>query len=100
MMDLKALKEKALSDCPPDKLFWTCHGSVVRNIFEMLDNIKNQNEDAFRYHVNDDNKKNDYGTWIRCVLTDEELADRLIGVMEKDRFADIIEQRIKELENA
>ncbi|MBU0979947.1 MAG: hypothetical protein KJ709_04030 [Nanoarchaeota archaeon] len=99
MTDLKALKEKALSDCPADKSFWTCHGAVFRNIYEMLDNIKNQNKDAFRYHVNRDNKKNDYGSWIKDVLTDEELAKRLKRIMKKDRYADIIQQRIKELEN-
>ena len=97
-MDLKALKEKVLSDCPPGKAFWTCHGSVVRNIYELVDFIRTHNEWVFRYHVNSDNNKNDFAKWIFEVLADEELAARLFKVLDKDRYVDIIEQRIHELE--
>lgn len=94
------MREKALSDCPPDRAFWTCHGSIVRNIYELVDFIRTHNDGAFMYHVNADNNKNDFAKWILEVLTDEELAARLQKVYDKDRYVDIIGQRIHELENS
>jgi len=43
--------------------------------------------------------KNDFAKWIWEVLGDEELAARLHKMYDKDRYVDIIEQRIKELES-
>jgi uncharacterized protein DUF5752 len=97
-MDLKILREKVLSDTPPDQAFWTCHGTVCRNIYELCRTIKAQSNESFTYHVNKDNQKNDYADWIRGVLVDEELANRLIEVYDKDLYADIIQQRILEFE--
>ncbi|MBN1544491.1 hypothetical protein JW898_03440 [Candidatus Woesearchaeota archaeon] len=98
--DLKMLRERVLSDCPPGTEFWTCHGSIVRNIYEMKDTIRALNEYAFKYHVNEDNHKNDFAEWIGDVLDDHVLAYKLGGVMDKKKYVDIIEKRIKELESA
>lgn len=97
---LKVLREKVLSDCPPDKVFWTCHGSVVRNLNEMKNTIAGLNDYAFRYHVNSDNKKNDFAAWINNVLGDRELAKRLDKVLTKEKYCTIIDKRMKELESA
>lgn len=99
-MDLKILREKALADCASGKAFWTCNGTVCRNVYELADNIQALNEWAFRYHVNMDNGKNDFAKWIEEVLEDAELSIRLTGILEQDRYVDIIQQRIKELEEA
>ena len=99
-MDLKVIREKALSDCAPDKAFWTCNGTVLRNIYELVDCIRGLNDSGFRYHVNKDNNKNDFADWVQFVLEDDELALSLSHIMEKDRYIDIIEQRIKQLEEA
>ncbi len=99
-MDLRVLREKVLSDCPPHMAFWTCNGAVCRNIYELINNIKGQSYDVFMYHVNVDNRKNDYAQWIKDVLCDIELWKRLQDIMDKDLYVDIIEQRVKELENA
>jgi hypothetical protein len=97
---LKVLREKVLSDCPPDKAFWTCHGTIVRNLNELKNTIGGLNDYAFRYHVNSDNSKNDFAVWINDVLEDHDLAKRLNGILDKDRYQKIIEKRIFQLESA
>jgi hypothetical protein len=100
MDDLKVLRTKVLSDCPPDKTFWISNGIVCRNIYELTSNISSMNEYTFRYHVNRDNKKNDFASWIRQVICDDTLAERLYAIKEKDLYVDVLKERIKELENA
>jgi hypothetical protein len=98
--DLKVLREKFLSDCPPDKSFWTCNGTVVRNIYELKNTINALNDLAFRYHVNNDNHKNDFAAWIHDVIEDNELAKRLRDILDKGKYVAVIEKRIKQLESA
>ena len=98
MMELSVLREKVLSDCAPNEAFWTCNGTVCRNIYELESNIRALNEWAFRYHVNLDNGKNDFARWIEDVIKDHELAARLGRTTDRDRYVDIIHQRIRELE--
>lgn len=97
--DLGVIREKVLSDCPPDNGFWTCNSVFCRNIFELVSTIQAMSEYCFRYHVNDDKKKNDFANWIRNVLGDWVLAERLHAIREKDRYVDVIRERIKELES-
>jgi len=98
--DLRVLREKVLSDVSPHDAFWTCNGVVCRNIYELISNIEGLNEFSFKYHVNSDKKKNDFAVWIRDVLKDAVLAERLYAISEKDRYVDVIKERAKELESA
>lgn len=97
---LKVLREKVLSDCRPDQAFWTCHGSLVRNIYELANSIDGMNEWAFGYHVNDDHQKNDFAKWISDVLQDGDLGHRLKKIRNKKEYAGVIRSRIRELESA
>ena len=98
--DLKVLRERVLSDCPYGLEFWTCHGTIVKNIYDLKSTIRGLNEYAFRYHVNEDNKKNDFAEWINDVLGDSKLAKRLTGVIDKNKYMEVIEKRIKQFEAA
>jgi hypothetical protein len=91
-------KDKALGDCTPEKAFWSTHGVIVRNIYEMEKFLEFADEWTFRYHINLDNNKNDFADWIRDVLEDSDLANKLEGVMEKEKYLKIVKERIKELE--
>ena len=95
----RVIREKVLSDCRPDHAFWTCHGRVIRNIYELADTIESLNEWSFLYHVNADNMKNDFSKWIDEVLEDPDLALRLKFVRDKKEYVRIIRARIAELEN-
>ena len=98
-MDEKILREKVLSDCPPDKSFWTCLGTVIRNLYELANSIEAMNDSAFLYHVNEDNQKNDFAKWVAEVLDDAELSQRLEQVTDKQEYLETIRNRITELEN-
>ena len=98
--ELRIIRERFLSDVPQGLEFWTCHGTVVRNIYELKDTINGLNEYAFRYHVNEDNRKNDFADWIYDVIGDTFLAHLLRKVMNKQEYVHIIEERIKQLEEA
>jgi hypothetical protein len=98
--DLKVLREKVLHDTAPQDAFWTCHGTIIRNIYELLSTINVLNDFAFKYHVNVDHTKNDFGKWIDEVLKDPELSKRLKNIYDKELYARIIERRIRELEHA
>jgi hypothetical protein len=97
---LKIMREKILSDCPPDKAFWTCNGTIARNIYELVNAVRALNEDAFKYHVNDDNHKNDFAKWISDVLEDKILSKQLEKIRNKEKYLTVIEHRIKQLEAA
>lgn len=96
---LKILREKVLSDCRPDKAFWTCNGTIARNVYELVNAVRALNDDAFKYHVNDDNNKNDFAVWINDVLEDHILAKQLDRIRDKDKYLGVIEKRIKLLES-
>jgi len=98
--ELRILRERVLSDVPQGLEFWTCHGTIIRNIYELRDTIKGLNDYAFRYHVNDDNGKNDFAEWIFDVIGDTYLSHRLKDVMFKDDYVKIIKKRIEQLEAA
>ncbi|MFT4260882.1 MAG: hypothetical protein ACMXX9_00435 [Candidatus Woesearchaeota archaeon] len=88
---------KILFDCRPEECFWTCNGRVLRNVYELVSYVKTSDDYSFKYHKN--NEKDDFGKWIRDVFDDYILSDRLNNVFDKLRYADIIEQRVKELED-
>ena len=97
---VSVLAKRFLSDCNPQDAFWANNGSVCRNIYELATCISGMNDATFLYHVNGDNVKNDFAKWIREVLGDDILSQRLSDVKEKDRYIDIIRQRINEEENS
>lgn len=97
--NLKVLREKVLSDCAPNFAFWTCHGSVIRNLYELACTIENLNDEGFIYHVNEDNNKNDFAKWILEVIKDKKLAKMLKKIRDKKEYANIIRARINELES-
>jgi hypothetical protein len=95
--NLKIMREKFLSDCPPDKAFWTCNGTVLRNLRELRTLLNALNDNAFKYHVNTENKKNDFANWINDVIGDRELARQLNGVLDRHKYLEVIDRRIKQL---
>jgi hypothetical protein len=97
MLSLISGKEKILSDCPPEKGFWVSNGITCRNLYELADQISKADNVVFMYHVNKDKSKNDFAAWIRQVLGDEVLAERLHAIKDKSTYVEVIRERIKEL---
>jgi hypothetical protein len=99
MVSLGVGRDIILADCPPEKAFWLCNGTTCRNIFELESSIAKTDNYTFAYHVNSDHDKNDFADWIRNVLGDRTLADKLEAIKDKTNYLKIIRARIKELKN-
>lgn len=99
MVSLQVNKDRILADCPPEKAFWVSNGVTCRSIFELADSISKANDYVFTYHVNRDNKKNDFADWIRNVLGDDILAERLHAIRDKEHYIEVIRERVKELKS-
>ncbi len=84
--------EKFLKDVDPSESFWVNKGPVIRNIYELANAIENISDDTFEYHVNE--QKNDFSEWVRNVLNDNELADCLFIILDKNKTIKKIKERI------
>jgi hypothetical protein len=92
------LKTKILSDCNPDVAFWVCNGAVIRNIYELANNVESMTDEAFAFHVNDE--KNDFMNWVKDILGDKDLAKKLAKIRDKNKYLDAVKRRIKQLESS
>ena len=83
-MKNKKAKSKEKRNCcislfvnaPEDKRFVLADGRVLKNVKELSDALEHMGDDVFRTHVN--NGKNDFSSWVRDVLNEQELADDML----------------------
>lgn len=76
--------------------FWCNDGKVFKNLYELRDGLKNMSNETYLYHAN--SEKNDFSNWVRDVIKDEKLANNLRKARTKEEAAQIVENRIRELE--
>jgi hypothetical protein len=88
--------DKVLSDVRPEWAFWFSDSFIARNIYEIAKEIEKLDEEGFKYHVN--KNKKDISNWIRYVLEDKWLADRLDHITDKEKYLRTINKRIRHLE--
>lgn len=62
-------------EIPPEKYFLVIDGSTIKNIEELADAFDRMSDDVFFYHVNE--FKNDFSTWVKDVVEDNEFGDEL-----------------------
>ena len=94
----RRLNNTYLGDCFPDQAFRIYNGGTVRNLYELADSIEHMSEESFTYHVNKKNKKNDFAVWIKNIIGDIKLANKLKKIYKKKKYLLIIRERIHELE--
>lgn len=87
--------ERILNDVPVEFAFWFCNGTIARNIFELKEGILYSPDSVFLYHASPE--KDDFAKWILEVLGDNVLAAALKKVKDKQRYVEIIEDRIEEI---
>jgi hypothetical protein len=75
-----------------DKSFFCQDGCIVKNLVELSACLTHMSRDAFYHHVND--TKNDFSNWIRDVLDDKTLADKLLGIKNPAEAAKMVSERI------
>ncbi len=85
-------KKKLCVDTEPEKCFWVCDGSVLKNLCELAAALETMNEPTFKYHVN--KEKNDFANWVRDVFGDQKLAKGLMKAKTAKATAKQVRARI------
>jgi len=67
----------------------------IKNMAELADAFEVMSDESFNHHVN--GKKNDFATWVKDILHDDELSSRLTGVNDRQKSLHIVKQRLKEI---
>ncbi|MCG2695406.1 hypothetical protein L6248_00515 [Candidatus Parcubacteria bacterium] len=74
--------------------FWTNDNRALRNLEDLVQALKEMNDDVFCHHAN--KEKNDFANWIKDVLKDIELARAVKRLKTRQTMIKKIENRLKE----
>ena len=55
--------------------FYLNNGKKLKNIAELMESLKDMDQDLFSFHVNE--QRNDFASWVRDVFEEKELARRI-----------------------
>ncbi|MFH2021595.1 MAG: DUF5752 family protein [archaeon] len=97
-METQLVEPIGLGNCPEENVFRLAGGSSLCNLNELHAALVSMDEYTFRYHVNSDNNKNDFASWVKDVLGDKVLARQLNNVLDQKKYAKIVAKRIKKLQ--
>ncbi len=73
--------------------FWINNGPILNNIKDLKNALKKMNEETFKYHVN--KEKNDFAVWIKNVMQNETLANKLAKTKTLKSTIKAVEDRLK-----
>jgi hypothetical protein len=85
-----------MEGAPADQAFHMNAEIEIQNLKELNDVLQQVHEKSFRSHVSE--KKNDFASWVRHSVKDEELALRLEKTLDFEQTKRIIADRILELD--
>jgi len=88
--------EQKLDDVHPDQTFRTATGEEIKNLKQLVHVLQDISPESFAHHVTDE--KNDFGSWIRHSVKDDELAEMVEKTTDFDKTKQIINDRIELLE--
>lgn len=69
---------KLLQSVAPEHVFIMLGGKTLHSLPQLIFEFDEMPEHVFKHHVNPD--RNDFANWIRHVIGEIELADKLIGI--------------------
>ena len=87
-----------LASVPDDKLFYLHMGPPLHDLRQLADALESAPPAIFRHHVN--SKRNDFSAWVRDVIGDHELAEKLLKTTSQKKAVRAVRARIKMLEAA
>lgn len=73
--------------------FYISNGNVARDLSELLSQLKTMDDSTYGYHVNQD--KNDFSNWIKYVIKDHLLANKVLKSKNRKEMIKLIDQAIK-----
>ena len=90
--------QRCLVNVRDENCFWSNDGQIIKNLAELPHALKRMKRQTFSYHVN--KEKNDFATWIRDVIVDAELAEKLSKKTDKTSTLNKVNSRLKQLQEA
>jgi hypothetical protein len=78
----KKAKSKILKKVKPEFCFILVDGKKITNLPQLALEIETMNDDVFFHHVGAEN--NDFANWIKEVIGEIKLADKIMGIKEKN----------------
>ena len=91
----RVLKQNAarfLADVPEGCVFWCHDGQALRNMTELRNALRSMGDETFAHHANQD--RNDFSTWARDVIKDEQLATDLGKSLDRTQAANKVAERV------
>ncbi len=89
---LKQEAQRLLADVPGEYVFWVNDGCILHNLKELGDELKHLSDDTYLYHTN--GEKNDFANWVRDVIGDKILAERLVRASTRTQATRAVSSRI------
>ena len=91
---MKKAKQKLTAINAENELcFWINNGPILRNLKDLKNALKKISEETFKYHVN--KEKNDFANWVKNVLGDKILANKLAKIKTVKITTKTIEEGLK-----
>jgi len=75
-----------------ERYFYVCNGDVLKDLDELLNAVENMDDQSLAHHFN--SEKNDFAEWVRKVLRERDLANKLKYSKTREEMAEIIRNRI------
>ncbi len=88
--------EHILRHVKDDKAFRLHMGTSIRSLKEMAEALDIMADKTFSHHVTE--TRNDFSTWVRDVLGDDQLADSIKSLRSREAVVKKVEARVGELE--
>lgn len=85
----------SVHDVSEEHTFWLKKGTPIRSLAELGRELQRMSKDEFDHHVS--KKHNDFANWVEHCIHDKALAKQLRKAKTRQKTANLVEQRIKEL---
>ena len=91
---MKKTKQKpVIINAENELCFWINNGPILRNLKDLKNALKKISEKTFKYHVN--KEKNDFANWVKNVLSDKILANKLAKIKTIKTMIKAVEKELK-----
>jgi len=82
-----------LEDVPERYAFLLKDGRKLLNVEQLAKALKNMEHDVFYHHVT--SERNDFHNWVRDIVLDLELAEKILNAKTPEDAKRVIEERVK-----
>lgn len=83
---------RMIGKVPDGKKFRCCDGNTLKDVRELGGALISMSDETFNYHSND--RKKDFGNWVRDVVGDEKLARDLDKSTTRNQAARYVTKRV------